>query len=101
MLYTNEKIDLDELERLGKMGRAILEISIIALDLIFIKQPKNSELHIKIAHALPEDAEFCSCHYDHTRQIFQLVYRSNEFAKLGPGDKMPVLPPIEFMRIGD
>lgn len=83
------------------MRQAILEIPLTALDFIFIKQPENSELHLEIVHALPADAKFVSCHYDlrNRPRVFQLVYESSEFAELSEGDRMPVLPPIEFTRI--
>jgi len=83
------------------MRRAILEIPLTALDLMFIKQPENSELHLEITNALPEDAKFLSCHYDFRNRplVFQLVYESSEFAELCEGDRMPVLPPIELRRI--
>ncbi len=81
------------------MRRAILEIETTALDLIFIKQPENSELHVEIVHSLPEDAKFLSCHYNHMRHIFQLIYESDEFEDISEGGMMPVLPTIEFTRI--
>lgn len=81
------------------MKRALLEIPVTALDDIFIRRPIDSELHLKVRHALPGDAVMLDCRYHPQRRIFQLIYESSEFEDIEDGDLMPTLEPIVFERI--
>lgn len=76
------------------MRRALLEIPVTALDRIFIKQPEDGELHLRVHHPLPGDAKMLDCRFHPMRRVFQLIYESSEFAEIPDGDVMPTLKPI-------
>ena len=78
------------------MKRAILEVSADFLGWFFIR---GTEIRVKVEAGLPEDAAFCSCHYDHRRHIFQIVYGSEEFAEVCEGGIMPILNEAKLVRL--
>lgn len=78
------------------MKRAILEMHANFLDWAFIQE---SEFHAKVLVGLPHDAKFCACHYDHRRNIFQIIYESEEFEDISEGDPLPILDSVKLQKV--
>ncbi len=81
------------------MRQAILQIPESALEMMFVKQPENGEIHLGVEHTLPPDARMLRCEYDYTVRRFNLIYESEEFAEVPEGDVLPILPAVRFTRI--
>ena len=51
----------------------------------------NGEKHIRIENGSPADAKFIGAYYDHSRNIFDICFESEEFEDIEPGREHPRL----------
>lgn len=87
MLYTNEVVDLDRLERKIKVLRID---SVILADLILI----TSEASLKIDSDLPDDIKIVGCEFERTHDrgnYIVLELYSDSFDEVPRGEEWPAI----------